>query len=123
MSIDVELRMQRKQTLAFIIANPTSIILSRVDVVRDPSGGYVRSPPFSLPAQQMRLDPVATSTSAVRRTVDGIEVEVEFQLIAHYTADIRRGDWFYREGIKYEVVFVDITKADYETQAEVAVRG
>lgn len=123
MSIEVEIRLQRKQTRAYIAADPLPVILSRSSLVRDPSGGYVRNTPTSLASQLMRLDPTAANNAPVRRTVDGIEISPEYVLLAEWNADIERGDWFYKSDVKYEIVFVDDTQRKYETRAEVANRG
>jgi hypothetical protein len=122
-NVDAELRANIKQTDAFIKSHPykRNIVLSRQDKVDDGAGGWTSAPAVIGSPSEMALVPSATQLP-VRRTLDGQEVTPEYTLIARHTADIRNGDWFWVDGIKYEVVFVFPNKS-YEIKAEVIYRG
>lgn len=111
----------RKQTRDFIAANPLSVILSRADSVPDGAGGLTTPLPMNRPVQIMRVIQQGTEMP-VRRSVDGEELQPEFVLLGEHDADIRRGDWFFINGIKYEVFWVRPDRR-YETWAEVVSRG
>lgn len=111
----------RKQTKAFIDEEPRSIALQRKDITPDGEGG-VQHTILSLPAQIFNLITQATSAQVARRTMDGEEVFPEFVLLGEYNADMKNGDWFLIDGIKYEVVYVRLERR-YETWGEVAYRG
>lgn len=113
----------RAQTSAFIAADPTAIILSRAEMVPNGAGGTRLDTPSPLPAQVFKMQiPSAGGQQGERNLLDGQVVQVDYVLVCEWNADIKRGDWFYKDGIKYEVVTVRST-ADYEIKAEVTNRG
>lgn len=116
-----ELKMQRRQTNAFIAAKPIDVRLNRVDTAPNGSGGFTRLPPTTQPEQRLRLQDTNYQTP-IRQLLDGEEVQPQFVLIGPYDADIQRGDWFFINGKKYEVVFVH-ENTSYEVKAEVVYRG
>jgi len=120
----LELDRNRKMTDFFIKTHPrkTAIVLSRETFVNDGAGGWKRSGvPQTRSSQDMAFLPVTTQLP-VRRTQDGQEVNPEYTLIARYDAVIEPGDWFWVNGVKYEVVFIHPDKS-YEIKAEVTYRG
>lgn len=116
-----DLSILRKQTKDFIAANPSDIVVQRIDTVADGSGG-VKKTLAPLPAQTLRLIKRNTSTAVFRRTIDGQEVQPDFVVLGEYDADMRTGDWFFMDGIKYEFVYVQADRR-YEAWGEVIYRG
>lgn len=123
MSVSAELKAQRRQTDAFIKANPTSVILSRAESVPNGAGGFRQGAPSALTPQEFRfIEPGASYGQGEAQLLDGEMVRVDWILLGRYDADLKRGDWFYKDGIKYEVVTVRST-GNYEVKAEVTNRG
>lgn len=117
-----ELAAKRRGTKAFIDRDPNkyAIVLSREDLEWS-GGSFNRTNLRSLKQQPMVL--VATNQQLPeRRTLEGQSLTPEFVLIGEYGTDIRNGDWFYLDGVKYEVVFVREDRS-YEVVAEVVYRG
>lgn len=122
MSIAVELNVMRRQTKAYIEREPVKMILNREEATGDGQGGVIiTSGP--IPVQTFAFDAMSLPQQGqIRRTVDAQEVQPEYALMGEYNADVKRGDWFFLEGIKYEVVFVHPDRT-YQVFAEVAYRG
>lgn len=113
----------RRQTSAFIAADPTSIIFSRAEMVPNGAGGSRLDAPSTVSPQTVKMQAPSTSGSqGERNLLDGQVVQVDYVLVCEWDADVKRGDWFYLNGVKYEVVTVRST-ADYEIKAEVTNRG
>lgn len=120
---DTELAANKRQTDAFIRTHPNrvAITLSRQTMVNDEEGGWVSDTTVVGGQQYVAL--IATNLQLpIRRSVDGQEIQPEYILIGYPDADITRGDWFWLDGVKYEVVFVNPNRS-YEVRAEVAYRG
>lgn len=121
MSSNVETEMQRKQTKAYIAADPTTVILNRAETVPNGAGGFTHGAPSARSPQVCKF--IAPSDTATeRQMLDGQMVQVDWVLLFEYDADVKRGDWFFQDGIKYEVVTVRHT-GRYEVKAEVTNRG
>lgn len=118
--MSTETDMQRVQTKAFIDADPADIILSRAELVSNGAGGTRLGAPSSIPSQTVRIIPTGPGTE--RELVDGQTVQVDYVVMGEYDFDVLRGDWFYKDGIKYEVVSFANT-GHYEVKAEVTNRG
>ena len=120
----VELLVMRRQTAEYIKREPVVLTLQRNQLVSDGQGGWTPTAgPIPAGKQTFAFDAMGrVQAGHVRRTVDGQEVEPEYALMGKYDADVQRGDWFFIEGIKYEVVFVHPDRS-YEVSAEVAYRG
>jgi hypothetical protein len=116
----------RADTKMFIDVNPTSVVITRKDVTSDGEGGISHTL-TTLAAQIMRLIPQPASAAVERTTVEGEQIKPEFVLLGEYNADVRHGDWFMRNGAKYELVYVRddgrSATTKYETWAEVIFRG
>lgn len=118
-----ELSVLRAQTKMYIGYNPIEITLMRADTVADGAGGIKATlEPIPTGAQTFRSITQNTNNSVFRRTIDGQEVKPEFVLLGEFDADVKHGDWYYDNGVKYEIVYVR-TDRRYETWAEVAYRG
>jgi hypothetical protein len=116
-----ELEMLQRTTKSWLESDGETITLSRVTSIADGAGGFGRDTPTARSPQPVVLES-SNRQLPQRRTVDGIEVQPEYTMVGMWDADINRGDWFYKDGIKYEVVFVDDDKS-YQTTAEVIYRG
>lgn len=116
-----ELAIQRRNTEAFIAADPETVVLHPFTRQPNGSGGYktVASPPR--PPQTMRLIPIST-TAFERGTLDGEAVTPEFVLLGEWDCAMSRGDKFVLDGKRYEVVHVQ-EKRDYQTKGETVYRG
>lgn len=119
-----ENRLNRKQTEAFIAFDPQTVILNHAETVRTPAGGYVQGEPMSRPPVTGRLIDIPQGAPVVRRQLDGEDVYVTQELVLPWDAVVERGDWFFVEGRKYEVVWVPegVTR-EYEVKAQVVFRG
>jgi hypothetical protein len=117
-----EEHIQKRNTLAYLDADAEWVTLSRNAMpAADGSGGYTAGGTTPLDPQEF----VLTTTNRqlpIRRTVDGLEVSPEYIMTGRWDADIQAGDWFFRNGVKFEVVFVHLDRS-YETTAEVMYRG
>lgn len=120
---DTELRVNRRMTDVFIKTHPQKIAvtLSRETMVNDGAGGWVSGSTSSVAAQEFAFLPSAYQLP-VRRTQDGQEVTPEYTMIGRHDAVIEPGDWFWSDGIKYEVVFIHPDRS-YQVKAEVMYRG
>lgn len=121
-AVNVELQQQRRMTLAEINAAPTMVAFQRQDYIDDLSGGQKPSgTPQTLTAQRITLMSPTTQLPE-RRTSVGITVQPSYLLKAKWDADVERFDWFYIDGVKYEVVFIHPDRR-YQTKAEVVYLG
>jgi hypothetical protein len=118
----VELVVQRRNTLEMLSRDSSLIILNREEKISDGGAGYVFGHPVSLPVARFKMV-TPTTQLPERRSLDGQAVVPEFELIGHWNADVRRGDWYFLDGVKYEVIFIHEPRNGYEVTAEVAYRG
>lgn len=123
MPVDVnEVAVQRKLTREFIRrGNRKELVLNFEQKVADLSGGMKRGVPDTRSKQVFHLA-VPTTQLPERVTAAGITAVPEYILVGYHDAVVQRGDWFYMDGIKYEVVFVHPDRS-YETRAEVVYLG
>lgn len=118
----IELLVQRMNTAFFIGADPETVVLHRSVKVSNGHGGYTLSPPLPLPAQQAKLIPQASRRQPVTQTLNGSVADANDVLMMGYDADVEAGDTFELNGNTYTVMLVH-EKHDYETMAEVSLRG
>ena len=104
-----ELIMRRRNVLAFIKADPVSIVLNRPSApVKTESGGYVRTAPgVSLTAQQARIvqnkrrfNPGLVNSEA------GEIPDTDYLLIATHDKDVQPNDTFEWRGENYTIVAI-----------------
>lgn len=100
-----ELVIQRQLTVAFILTQPVEITLVPREKVKKPAGGFGWADQAPRPPQTMRLIEPGTIPRPVV-TVDGIQREVEFELLGEWNATIGRFDTFSHDGARWEVVEV-----------------
>lgn len=119
---DFELHMQQRNTEAHLDADGEPVVLTRNSLpTPDGSGGYTSGGAEPIEEQEFVLS-TTNRQLPIRRTVDGIEISPEYIMTGRWDADVQAGDWFFKEGIKYEVVFVHLDRS-FETTAEVTYRG
>lgn len=117
-----ELATQRRLTAEFIRrGNRKRLLLNRETLVQDLSGGWRQGTPTALAGQEFHLG-LPTTQLPERNTAAGQTVQPEYVLVGYHNADIHRGDWFFLDGIKYEIVFIHPDRS-YETRAEVVYLG
>lgn len=118
-----EIETQRKVTRRFIDADPMDVVLNRAERVDNGAGGFIKQAPSSLAPQRVRMMLQATQGRLEEKMLlDGQMVEVEYHLVGDIGLDIERGDWFFIDGIKHEVVWV-ATVGQYEVKAGITNRG
>lgn len=123
MPSDAEVQLNRLQTTAWIDYDPRTIVLQTVDAVPTSSGGFTRDTSSRVP-QIGRLISRGDVEARPRPMVDGEIVEDDFVLVFPWDALVERGDWFYLDGLKYEVVWVnDGPTRFYERKCGVTLRG
>lgn len=125
MSRAEELRLQRRNTKAFIDANPVDLALIPRQLVNSGSGQqYVDQ--TARPSQRLRLIDQTSTSGPNPGTVeasDGQQRKAEFQLLGEYDAVIGVFDyWRDNSGIRYEVVNL-IHNNGYEVRAQVVRYG
>jgi hypothetical protein len=122
----VELLAQRRQTVAAIKLDPTTAAFKRRTTVPDNSGGTRPGPVTTLMEQTFTIVEPTTQLPE-RRTADGVAITPEYVLVGRWDADVLRGDWWFVNGVKYEIVFVHDNHLPenqrYQVKAEVAQRG
>jgi hypothetical protein len=101
MSIETELRINRRNTLAFIAARPTVITLIPVEKVKTPSGGTRLQDLPPRTAQTLRVIDQNSHTGNVPgllTSTDGRQLKAVFQLLGPYDAVMAVGDHWAGEG-------------------------
>lgn len=104
---DYETTIQRKNTRAFIDANPVTLVLSTRARVRTPTGGERLQNAGTLAPQQFRLIDLGGSTgglSVPTVDVDGTDRRVEMVLYGNWDAIVPLNSTFTYGGSNYRVV-------------------
>ena len=123
-TIDVETLWQRRQTEAFIAADPRTFTLYRYPRVSNGRGGYTEGARVDIFEQVFRLIPANAEGLRTERTLpDGRVVLPEWVLLGEWNCEMRRGDRFVLpdEGV-CEIIYVQ-EKRTYQTKGEVILRG
>ena len=120
---ETEIAAQRRVTRRFIDADPIDVIFNRAERVENGAGGFLKQAPSTLAAQRVRLCLQATQGRLEeKQLLDGQMVEIDYHLVGDTDLDIERGDWFFKDGLKHEVVWV-ATVGEYEIKAGITNRG
>lgn len=124
MNLELELEVNRKNTLAFIAVRPTQIILIPQLREKTTGGGYKYVDQEPRHSQTMRIIELGTSvTPPILTLTDGKQREAEFWLLAAHDAEIAIDDhWTAMDGREWLVGDI-IRDNDYETRALVTERG
>lgn len=118
------LDVQRMLTSAFIAALPTVITLTPRVRTKLPAGGFdlveqtPRAPQTMTIIEQAGID----GQPVPRKTLDGVERVVSFEIVAEWDAAIERRDVFTHQGKDWEVVDLFFDNG-YERRAQVSARG
>jgi len=96
---EVERKVGLRNTLEFIKANETKVLLLRPDTKLTEAGGVVRTEPSLLPAQSFRIVPMSGLVWDRSRTTpdEGRIDDVTEQLIGMPDADVLKNDYFEAE--------------------------
>lgn len=120
--INLELALKRDQTMWFIAANPSQMILTPVRRDRTAGGGFTEVNLTPRPIQTLRV----ISMSAAQKptlTENGIEREIDLTLLGPHDAEIEIGDWWLdSENLRYEVIEM-VPPNGYEVRALVVKKG
>lgn len=114
----------RRLTKAFIDANPVTLTLIPRTRQKKAAGGWAWVEQTPRDPQVMTLIEQTGLSGEPRPqvTMDGVEREVEFQLLGEWDSVIARGDVFTHSGKDWEVIDLYIDNG-YETRAMVSARG
>lgn len=108
---DVELFVRRQGTLEMIAGNSMIVPLQRPSYVDDGAGGLQPGSVQVVLPQTFRI--IALNREVPRRiSADGSEVQPTYRLLGRWNADVERGDYFHKDGVRYEVVWVEPDKSD-----------
>lgn len=106
---EVELAYQRRNTLAFIEADPVDLALIPATEVRTPSGGVLYAEAVARPVQRFRLIPMSHTERPERSSFTtggsaGVTRKHDFTLLAPWDAIIDKKDfWIDEAGRRYDV--------------------
>lgn len=119
-----ELRVQRRNTAAFIAVDPETIVLTPREKTRTTTGGTVWT---ELPPREPQVFKIIprSQTGAVsidNRVGGGTMQEIEFTLLGNWDAQIGPHDIFRHDGAQWEVFEVDPSNG-YEQRAQVVRFG
>lgn len=122
-----ELQIHRRNTTAFIQADPVQLALVRVnELQRTASGGVVKADVAApIRSQTFRLLPTTDRVADVRLT-SGRFAPVAFVLMGEWDADMARDDEFEHDGVWYTIagpIMPEHTQQPYEKKAAVIRRG
>jgi hypothetical protein len=116
-----ELKLQRKNTDAFIKADPYVITLVRRVRFQNAAGGITKGDTRILPAQVFRLLPQEDGATE-RVNAEGERATPEYMLLGRYDVDMQRFDVFEYDGRRYQVVWISENR-QYEIKGEVVHLG
>ena len=122
--MDAELWTNRKNTEAYIAADPTILRLKTRVPLRTPSGGVTVVDGPTRPEQIFKLIMVSPAGGSIeQRTDSGTERQVDYILLGKWDAQVDVGDWWEDgRGNVWEVRAV-IPSNGYETRAVVEAHG
>lgn len=98
-----ELAYQRRNTKAFIDADPVSLTLLAQNRVSLPDGGYRVDPPTPRAPQIFRLIP-QSDVMPVVQTPDGHQLTPTYVLLGEYDAIMERWDKFTFNNVEFQIV-------------------
>lgn len=113
---------QRRVTKQFIDVVPTTVTLIPHERVKKPAGGFVFEARAPRAPQVMTIIEPGGNQPRPLVTADGVDREVDFELLGEWDAQMARRDVFYHQGKEWEVVEMFYDNG-YETRALVSARG
>lgn len=127
--LTAEIRAQRKNTHAFILADPSTISLTPSAETKLPSGGVGIANGAPRPIQTFRLIPTS-HTERPRRSVTGTagtssgqQRRHEFTLLGEWDAMMEPGDWWEDERGEKWLIDEMVPHNGYETRGLVTAYG
>src|SRR3954447_8578303 len=125
MSLQAELRANRRNTSAFIASRPLRLTLTPVLLSKTGSGGIQSIPQRSRSVQTMRLidqSSAGGNVPGLNRAGDGAQRKITHQLIGAYDSEMAVGDFWLADGARYEITEL-LPYNDYERRAMVTRYG
>lgn len=125
MSNTSELRINRRNTLAFIQARPLALSLIPQQRTKTASGGFVYLPMPPRAEQTFRLIEQASAygnNPGLLQASDGKQRRVQFQLLGTWDSTIAVYDYWVMGGLRYEVVEL-LPFNNYERRGQVVQYG
>lgn len=126
MSNESELRINRINTVRFIAARPTEVILTPVLKVKTSSGGWRYEDQPDRPVQTLRiidLNAPSGNSPGMLTATDGRQLKVVSQLLGPYDAEMAVGDhWLDENGKRCEIGEL-LPYNSYERRAQVIRYG
>jgi hypothetical protein len=122
MSIETELRINRKNTIAFIAARPVTVVLVPVEKVKTASGGTRLQDLPPRAAQVFRLLDQNSTTGnvpGILTALDGRQLKAVFQLLGAYDSEMAVGDHWAGEGKERYEIGELLPYNGYERRAQV----
>jgi hypothetical protein len=120
----MELQMNRKNTKAFIAADPVVVTLQTRTPVRSAIGGWITEEGEPRAPQTFKLIMQSPAGGSLeQRTEDGTEREVDFILLGLWDAEIDIGDWWEDENDNIWEVRALVPSNGYETRAVIEAHG
>lgn len=113
-----ELAVDRRNTAAFIAADPTILRLTPRVRTKSSTGGFVWDEQPPRPAQTFKIVESNSRAQTATRVIGGTQHEVEFTLLGHWDAIIGENDIFEHDGREWEVIALDHFNG-YEQRAAV----
>lgn len=105
-----QLQALRRDTAAMIKAEPTILVLHRYGEPQpDSAGGTLPGAPLDVAQHDYYFGGLAAGAGYTKllASEQGEEVLQRYVLIGTHDADIREGDWFFINGLRYEVADID----------------
>lgn len=126
---NMELRMQRRNTQAFIEASPVDIALVPSVEQRRPSGAIAVTSGVPRPVQRFRLIPMShterpvTSSSGAGADAGGVQRKHDLTLLGNWDSEMAAGDYWYDENDQKYIVDEVIPFNGYERKGLVMSYG
>lgn len=119
---DLEMRIQKRNTQAFIDGDSEEIVIRpRSTRTPDGAGGWVDGTGPALPPQTVRIVPV-NRVQDVLFPVEGRRDDIKYTIVAMPEADIQRYDVFDWRGDTWKVDRIH-NKPDYELKADMVLEN
>jgi hypothetical protein len=124
-SSTLELSTQRKNTTAFIAADPVSLVLTPHDKETTAAGGYKLVPQEPREAQMFRLIPASDRMPEISNS-NGRMANPSYILLGAWDCAMERWDSFDLHGVTYEIaspVRPEHTDSPYERKGDVVIKN
>lgn len=117
-----ELEIQKRQTQAFIDADPETVVFTPGEErVSDGAGGWTVKKGTPRDPQVVRMIPTATDNDVIQ-SPEGRRVDIQYTVLGMPEATFERGDTFTWRGQEWKVDYLH-QKPDYERKGDVVLNG